>query len=53
MGHGHVPVESLSDHGISASAIVSNSLALKEDVNGELREFFFFFIYLFFLFYFF
>ena len=40
MGHGHIPVETLSNHGISASAGASKSAAalLKEDVNVELRE---------------
>ena len=48
-----MPVATLSDHGISASANVSklSILARKEDVNGELGEIqfknFFFIFYLF------
>ena len=41
MNHGGIPLETLSDHGNSASTNVPKcfcSLAHKEDVNGELGE---------------
>ena len=48
MGHGCIPVGSLSDHGISTSAKcfqIVCSLAHKKDVNGDLEEIQFFVLF--------
>ena len=47
MGHGHIPVKTLLDHGIITSTCfqIVCSLAHKEDINGEFGEIQFLFCY--------